>query len=87
MLGLISGSTEESSRDVRVPRDGAPAHERCAQIPLAVADLIPLSGVYWALMAMDLLGARDKMAKDEIIAWLLKCQQDNGAHTCAVRRC
>jgi len=37
-----------------------------------------MSGIYWAVMAMDLLNSLEKMKKDEIVAWVLKCQHDNG---------
>lgn len=37
-----------------------------------------MSGVYWALCAMDVLGARDEMPLADIRAWVLKCQGANG---------
>ncbi len=37
-----------------------------------------LSGGYWGLMAMDLMGSLDKMNKEEIVSWLLRCYHPNG---------
>jgi hypothetical protein len=39
-----------------------------------------MSAVYWALMAMALMG-RDlekEMKLSEIVAWVLECQHENG---------
>jgi len=46
--------------------------------------LMAHAGVYWALMAMDLLGSRHKMKKDEIIAWVLKCYDESSGSRCFV---
>lgn len=37
-----------------------------------------LSGVYWGLTALYLMGQEDKLDRDEIINWVLRCQYDNG---------
>lgn len=37
-----------------------------------------MSGVYWAVMAMDLLGCLDKMEKDNIVKFVMSCQHPNG---------
>ncbi len=37
-----------------------------------------MSGAYWGLTAMDLMGHIADMDANEIVAWLLKCQHDCG---------
>lgn len=37
-----------------------------------------MSGVYWGLTAMHLLGRLDVMDKDTILAWVLSCQREDG---------
>ena len=37
-----------------------------------------LSGVYWGLTALQLLGQQDKLDKQELIAWVMCCQKQNG---------
>ena len=38
-----------------------------------------MSGVYWGLMAMDLIQCLDDMKKEEIVAWVMQCQdQESG---------
>jgi geranylgeranyl transferase type-2 subunit beta len=34
--------------------------------------------MYWGLTAMYLMGRLDEMDKDTIIAWLLRCQHEDG---------
>ncbi len=37
-----------------------------------------MSGVYWGLTAMHLLGKLDVMDRDTILGWVLSCQKDDG---------
>jgi prenyltransferase beta subunit len=37
-----------------------------------------VSGAYWAVMAMDLMGESHQMERDKIVDWLLQCQHNNG---------
>lgn len=37
-----------------------------------------MSGAYWGLTSLDLMGRLDDMNADEVVAWLLKCQHDDG---------
>ena len=37
-----------------------------------------MSGVYWGLTAMDLLGKLSDMPVKDIVAWVLQCQHSNG---------
>ncbi len=37
-----------------------------------------MSGVYWGLTAMQLLGKLDMMDNDAILAWVLSCQREDG---------
>ncbi len=39
---------------------------------------IRVSGAYWGVMAMDLMHSTHLMKRDEIVAWLLECQHENG---------
>jgi geranylgeranyl transferase type-2 subunit beta len=37
-----------------------------------------MSGAYWGLTALDLMGHLGDMNVDEIVTWLLGCQHDCG---------
>ena len=37
-----------------------------------------MSGVYWGLTALHLLGALGAMEQEEVVAWLLRCQKPGG---------
>ena len=37
-----------------------------------------LSGVYWGLSALHLLGQAELLDQDEIVAWVLSCQKEGG---------
>lgn len=37
-----------------------------------------MSGVYWGLTAMHLLGKLELMDKETILDWVLSCQKDDG---------
>jgi len=39
---------------------------------------LKMSGVYWALMSLDLMGSLHLMSRDSIISWVLLCQHENG---------
>lgn len=43
-----------------------------------VTEHLRMSGAYWGLTAMDLMGHLADMDANEIVAWLLKCQHDCG---------
>ena len=37
-----------------------------------------LSGVYWGLTALHLVGQQDRLDKEEILRWVLSCQKQGG---------
>ena len=37
-----------------------------------------LSGVYWGVTALHLLGKESLLDKEQIISWVLSCQRDDG---------
>ena len=37
-----------------------------------------MSGVYWGLTALHLLGRADALPADELVAWVLACQRPGG---------
>lgn len=37
-----------------------------------------LSGAYWGLTTLDLLGQLDAVDADEVISWIMKCQHESG---------
>lgn len=43
-----------------------------------VTEHLRMSGAYWGLMAMDLMGSLDKMNESKIIEWVMSCQHSNG---------
>lgn len=40
-----------------------------------------MSGVYWGLTAMSVLGAVDEMNIEEILEWVMRCQHPNGLYS------
>jgi geranylgeranyl transferase type-2 subunit beta len=43
-----------------------------------------MSGVYWGLTAMDLMGKIDMMNKEEIIEFVKSCQHEDGGFGASV---
>ncbi|KAG5460670.1 MAG: hypothetical protein BJ554DRAFT_7248, partial [Olpidium bornovanus] len=44
-----------------------------------------LSGVYWGLVALDLLGHLDALKREDVIAYVASCQAENGSvFSCAL---
>lgn len=37
-----------------------------------------MSGLYWGLTALDMMGAIDALPRDEVIAFVKSCQHSNG---------
>jgi geranylgeranyl transferase type-2 subunit beta len=37
-----------------------------------------VSGVYWGLSALHLLGQADRLDRTSIVAWVLSCQHEGG---------
>ena len=37
-----------------------------------------MSGVYWGLTALYLMGKLDAMDQEEVVSWVLSCQHPNG---------
>lgn len=37
-----------------------------------------MSGAYWGLCALEILDAGDKINQDELVSWVLKCQNEDG---------
>lgn len=42
-----------------------------------------MSGIYWCLQAMDIMGKLNKMDVDEIANYVKRCQQSNGGFASA----
>ena len=45
-----------------------------ASFEYAATEHLRMSAIYWGLTSMDLMFAKDMMACDEIVAWIMKCQ-------------
>lgn len=43
-----------------------------------MSDYLRMSGVYWSLTFLDLVNARDKLDKDEIVSFLKRNQHESG---------
>eukprot|EP00246_Nothoceros_aenigmaticus_P018204 TRINITY_DN9436_c0_g1_i2.p2 TRINITY_DN9436_c0_g1~~TRINITY_DN9436_c0_g1_i2.p2 ORF type:complete len:151 (+),score=22.91 TRINITY_DN9436_c0_g1_i2:65-517(+) len=43
-----------------------------------VLEHLRMSGAYWGLTALDLLGSLNDMDEEAIVSWLLKCQDECG---------
>jgi len=43
-----------------------------------VMEHLRMSGAYWGLTALDLLGKLDSVDVDEVTSWLLSCQHESG---------
>lgn len=37
-----------------------------------------MSGAYWGLTALDIMKRLDEISIDEIVPWILKCQDESG---------
>lgn len=37
-----------------------------------------MSGAYWGLCALEILNAGEEMDKEELVSWVLKCQNEDG---------
>ena len=37
-----------------------------------------MSGAYWGLCALEILNAGEEMNKEELVSWVLKCQNEDG---------
>ena len=42
-----------------------------------MTEYLRMSGMYWGLTAIDLMGALDKMNEAEIINFIVSCQDEN----------
>lgn len=45
-----------------------------------VMEHLRMSGAYWGLTALDIMGRLGDMNVDEIVSWILMCQDDCGSH-------
>ncbi|KAJ8097915.1 terpenoid cyclases/protein prenyltransferase alpha-alpha toroid [Lipomyces tetrasporus] len=43
-----------------------------------LSEHLRMSGVYWGLMALDLMGARDALPREDVIEYVKSCQHPNG---------
>lgn len=43
-----------------------------------------MSGIYWGLTAMDLLGSLDRMNRDEVLKFIVSCQHECGGFGASV---
>lgn len=39
-----------------------------------------MNGAYWGLTALDIMGRLGDMKVDEIVPWILMCQDECGSH-------
>lgn len=81
LRGIHSGICPENMqpfvRDVHRRYVAALGSERDT-IEYCVTEHLRMSGVYWGVMAMELLDAGAEMGKDAIIDWVLTCQNPDG---------
>nr|ABK24633.1 unknown [Picea sitchensis] len=43
-----------------------------------VMEHLRMSGAYWGLTALDLMGKLDAVDREEVVSWVLQCQHDRG---------
>lgn len=43
-----------------------------------MSEYLRMSGLYWGLTAMDLLGCLNRMSKEDVKHFVLTCQNDDG---------
>lgn len=43
-----------------------------------VMEHLRMSGAYWGLTALDLMGKLDAVNREEVVSWVLQCQHDCG---------
>jgi prenyltransferase beta subunit len=61
------------------PSPTTPPHARLRQpedLVYHLSDHIRLNGTYWALMALHILGRKDALDRDAMIAWVGSCWDD-----------
>lgn len=46
---------------------------------------LKMSGVYWALTALHLLGAENQLNDEELLSWVSSCQKENGGFAASPR--
>lgn len=49
-----------------------------------MSEYLRMSGVYWGLTAMDLLGQLHRMNKEEILAFIKSCQHECGGISASI---
>ncbi|ELT99579.1 hypothetical protein CAPTEDRAFT_118195 [Capitella teleta] len=49
-----------------------------------LTEYLRLNGVYWGLTVMDLMGALDRMNKDEVLEFVRQCQQPCGGFSASI---
>ena len=49
-------------------------------IEYVLTEHLRMSGVYWGLTALDLIGHLDKMDTEPILKWLQRCKHPNGGY-------
>lgn len=47
-------------------------------------DFLKMSGIYWTITALDLLGGLSKLDKDEIVKFVISCHQPDGGFSPAL---
>ena len=43
----------------------------------AATEHLRMSAIYWGLTAMDLMSAKNMMACDDIVAWVMQCRHES----------
>lgn len=49
-----------------------------------MTEFLRVSGIYWGLAAMDLIGQLDRMNKQEVLDYILSCYHSSGGFSPAV---
>ena len=49
-----------------------------------MTEYLRMSGIYWGLTVMDLMGSLEKMNKQEVIAFVKSCHHDCGGFSASV---
>ena len=45
-----------------------------------VMEHLRLNGAYWGLATLDILGKLDAVDEEDVISWILKCQDESGLY-------
>ncbi|KAK4482595.1 hypothetical protein RD792_009759 [Penstemon davidsonii] len=57
---------------------GAYYHQKKDGFESVVIEHLRLNGAYWGLTTLDILGKLDAVDKDEVVSWIMECQDESG---------